>query len=545
MLKTLSTKAKLMLSFFILIIINLCVVAAVVITVNNVQQSAREIEHTLNDAFSRVARIRSVVENTSYFLVASLNPEDQTYNYNSFKNDRQRVLQEFIDSIQQTRPEAVKVDGYAQAVMSLRRDEQDIVNAVNNEVVPLFEQGKYNEAMLVYLKNCYSRFTNMNKTLGNMSTMQARYCITIAKNSADSSTVYIVIALGGLAAIIGMVLATLISNYISRCIGHQVDVLGKLAQGDFTVKMVDSGNKDEFATALNSIRSVRDTLNNTINMTKQKSVELQNEMIYIQKISNDIAAMSGTLQNSALTVAAASDQMVSTTQDIASNCESAATGSNDCRDITQNGLGRVQDSVASIRSQAEHTKDNAAKIESLSRQSNDIGSIVGTIDDIAAQTNLLALNAAIEAARAGEAGRGFAVVADEVRALASRTSESTKEISKMVKNIQDEAKIATESINASVNNMDGVATDAEQIMNILNDITSRVNTVNHQITQIATAAEEQTNATGEISSNMQGATSATQEMANMAHSAKESVESAYNDLVNLNEALNFFKTSAT
>ena len=201
----------------------------------------------------------------------------------------------------------------------------------------------------------------------------------------------------------------------------------------------------------------------------------------------------------------------------------------------------VELAMKNIRQQSEHTKDNATKIENLARQSREIGSIVSTIDDIAAQTNLLALNAAIEAARAGEAGRGFAVVADEVRALASRTSQSTQEISKMVKNIQDEATMATDSINVSVENMDKVAEDAQNIVQILNNITEHVNDVNTQITQIATAAEEQTAATSEISTHMQNVTTVAADMSADADNQYHAMTEATQDLQELEKALAYFK----
>ncbi len=335
-------------------------------------------------------------------------------------------------------------------------------------------------------------------------------------------------------------MAIFISNYIGRSLAEQVSIIESLKNGDFSLH-IHAGNKDEFGQTHDKIRQLRNTLNNIILMTQDESGRLKNEMDTLRNIAKKIADVSSNIQNQAITVAAASDEMVSTTTDIARNCETAAAGSNLCKEISTSGMEIVELAMKNIRQQSEHTKDNATKIENLARQSREIGSIVSTIDDIAAQTNLLALNAAIEAARAGEAGRGFAVVADEVRALASRTSQSTQEISKMVKNIQDEATMATDSINVSVENMDKVAEDAQNIVQILNNITEHVNDVNTQITQIATAAEEQTAATSEISTHMQNVTTVAADMSADADNQYHAMTEATQDLQELEKALAYFK----
>ena len=243
-------------------------------------------------------------------------------------------------------------------------------------------------------------------------------------------------------------------------------------------------------------------------------------------------------QNRALTVAAASDEMVSTTSDIAKNCENASTTAEESSRSTEEGVSRVQEVIDKIGSQVIKSKEDALLVQSLAEQAQKIGAIVNTIDDIASQTNLLALNAAIEAARAGEAGKGFAVVADEVRALAS---SSTQEITKMVSQIQTEAKKADDAMHLSVKVIDVLASDSGEIEHILSSLTERVNEVSGQITQIATAAEQQTVATSEISSNMKNITDGSRELAESIQSINSNIKESNDQVVLMLDMVSHFK----
>ena len=222
--------------------------------------------------------------------------------------------------------------------------------------------------------------------------------------------------------------------------------------------------------------------------------------------------------------------MVSTTSDIAKNCQEAAVNAEDSNNTTREGVAKVRLTIDAIQNQVVKSKEDAEQIRSLVDRAQKIGTIVQTIDEIASQTNLLALNAAIEAARAGEAGKGFAVVADEVRALASRTSKSTQEITSMVSQVQTEANQANESMTKSVESMDVLAQDASAIEELLNGIIDKVDVVNAQIGQIATAAEEQTAATSEISTNMQSITNSAQGFAAEVSTTQSVVNSAAEDV---------------
>jgi methyl-accepting chemotaxis protein len=215
--------------------------------------------------------------------------------------------------------------------------------------------------------------------------------------------------------------------------------------------------------------------------------------------------------------------MSATSGDIAQNCQMAAEGAQRATQSAQNGSGVVENTVAVMGQIAEKVQETARTVESLGARSDQIGNIIGTIEDIADQTNLLALNAAIEAARAGEQGRGFAVVADEVRALAERTTRATKEISEMIKAIQKETRGAVIAMEQGVQQVVAGTEEAAKSGDALRDILELINAVSMQVNQIATAAEEQTATISEISSNMHQITEVVQQTS---HGAQESATAA-------------------
>jgi methyl-accepting chemotaxis protein len=189
----------------------------------------------------------------------------------------------------------------------------------------------------------------------------------------------------------------------------------------------------------------------------------------------------------------------------------AAEGAQRASQTASDGATVVERTVTVMGQIADKVKESARTVESLGVRSDQIGAIIGTIEDIADQTNLLALNAAIEAARAGEQGRGFAVVADEVRALAERTTRATKEIGEMIKAIQKETKGAVTAMEQGVHQVENGTAEAAKSGQALQEIMQQINDVAMQVNQIATAAEEQTVTTREISSNMMQITDVVQQ----------------------------------
>jgi methyl-accepting chemotaxis protein len=322
--------------------------------------------------------------------------------------------------------------------------------------------------------------------------------------------------------LIGILLQAGLATWLMRTIMKPVDALRlmlmDISQGDGDLtKRLDDSTQDELAEVgryfnlfIEKLRGIIVNISQTSGQVAAASTQLHATAERIATGAEEVAAQS-------TTVATAGEEMAATSGDIAQNCQHAVESVQQATVTAQRGFDVVKRTIDGIKFRGEKTRENAHIVESLGSRSDQIGAIVATIEDIADQTNLLALNAAIEAARAGEQGRGFAVVADEVRALAERTTRATKEISEMIKAIQSETKLAITSMEEGVKGTERGAVEAAQLETSLNDILDQISSVSMQVHQIATAAEEQTATTGEISSNMHQITDVVQQTSRGAH----------------------------
>lgn len=326
----------------------------------------------------------------------------------------------------------------------------------------------------------------------------------------------------------------LIASFICLLIVLRVTVTQKLndfvakvtdlarGEGDLTKKIIVRTN-DEFELLADEINSLVDKIRGIISQIAQTSEQVSSSAVQLQSNAAQMASGAEEVAAQSETVATAGEEMSATSGDIAQNCQMASEGSQLASAAAVSGTQVVNETIRVMNSIAERVMSSAKAVESLGSRSDQIGEIVGTIEDIADQTNLLALNAAIEAARAGEQGRGFAVVADEVRALAERTTRATKEIGEMIKAIQKETKGAVIAMEEGVSEVAKGSEKAADSGRALEQILQQINDVNAQIHQVATAAEEQTATTSEISNNMQHITEV---VAKTSRGAKDSATAA-------------------
>jgi methyl-accepting chemotaxis protein len=314
--------------------------------------------------------------------------------------------------------------------------------------------------------------------------------------------IYLIIAVMLAAICLISTLSLLVTRKLLRQIGtepqHLAEIADRVADGDLTCRF-----EEQKGGIYAAMRQMVLQLRQVMQRVNQSSRSISAAAVVLNASADQMVESAQAIVGQADTVATASEEMASTSLDIANNCHLAAENSNMASRTAQNGAVIVQNTVDGMGRIAAKVQHSASMVEQLGVRSDQIGTIVATIEDIADQTNLLALNAAIEAARAGEQGRGFAVVADEVRALADRTTKATKEIGQMIKSIQSETRQAVQAMGEGVKEVRQGTAEAAKSGDALEEILRKIGEVTMQINQIATAAEEQTATTREITNNIQ------------------------------------------
>ncbi len=339
---------------------------------------------------------------------------------------------------------------------------------------------------------------------GNLLVVVLTVALLTAFNSSGNILTAVIIGIVLIVASSGLL--WFLSSMAFKPLEAVVAALEKAAAGDLSVR-IDSREHGEIGRLAVAFNKMMSDMNKTMRQFFSVADLVRDSVTMVKGTTRAMVDAAEEVAMQANTIATASEEMSATSADIARNCLYAAENSQKATEQTTTGTNIVRSSAEVMESISQRVMQSSKTVESLGERSDQIGAIVNTIEDIADQTNLLALNAAIEAARAGEMGRGFAVVADEVRALAERTTKATKEIGSMIKTIQAETQSAVSSMSEGVEQVrrgtDGTARSGEALEDILN----RINELSLQISQVATAAEEQTATTSEITSNIQMITS--------------------------------------
>lgn len=347
-------------------------------------------------------------------------------------------------------------------------------------------------------------FQTINGNLTSLIAMEKK--LGQGQYSSAGNTYKLVLVVTAIVFLVAVVFSFFVSmmmkGIILAPINKTVEVIESVAQGDLT-KRIDVSGRDEVGEMAVHFNRLTDTLHNAITQVAGSSNEVSSAAKMLDNATEQMATGVEEAAMQVNSVAAASEEMSKTSSEIAQNCVVAAKSSEKANNSASDGEKIIRETIEVMNRINNRVKESAEIIKSLGVRSDQIGEIVGLINDVADQTNLLALNAAIEAARAGEHGRGFAVVADEVRKLAERTSDATKEIRETIQAMQSETRNAVVSMEEGVTDVGQGTVEAAKSGEALKDILHQIGKVTTEINQIAVASEEETATTNEIASSIQ------------------------------------------
>jgi len=497
MLSKLSLKAKLGVGFGSLLLI--------LVTLGIVTYSS------INELDAESDRFSGAVEKKSLAIKVEGAIEKQAVGIRGFLlRDQEDLLkhdeegkQEYKDALDQLTKLVVTDEG-KKLLADITRTQQAWRAQADHEI-QLRRAGKTSDAVdLVFSPQTSAARGELRKAIADLIAYQEkrRDAAGAEQDATQAHTRWLTVGLSLGGILIGSIVAILTVRSISRGITRMLVMIEQITANDLGISDVEVASGDEIGRATAALNLMKNNLRDLIQSIAGTAEHVASASEEISSSATQQAQSSETQKDQTTQVATAMQEMSSTVLQVSDNSNKAAESARRAAETARHGGSIVDDTLTKMRGIAASVGATAKKMEELGKSSDQIGRIIGVIDDIADQTNLLALNAAIEAARAGEQGRGFAVVADEVRKLAERTTTATKEIAQMIKNIQDETKTAVfamEEGNRQVE--DGVKTTTSA-GDSLKEIIHMAEEVGEMITHIATAATEQSSAAEQVNTNM-------------------------------------------
>ena len=424
----------------------------------------------------------------------------------------------------------------------LTRRDEFIVKGLK-PLIALLKEKRFEEANIHTVKIASPLFAEVQKVGEALLQLQ----INVAKEEKDKADILLeqekVLFVASI--VVGLVIAVLFAWLIVKNITKPIyQLVTNIDNADLNSQF-NSVRKDEIGDLQRSFDKFVMSIKETLVQVSEASSAVASASTEISSSTEQMAAGAQEQSSQASEVAAAVEEMTKTLGETNGNIRKVADGAKEAKDSANAGGTVVEDTIKGMKRISDVVNQSANQVKVLGSSSEKIGEIVGVINDIADQTNLLALNAAIEAARAGEQGRGFAVVADEVRKLAERTSKATKEIAAMIKQIQTDTNQAVESMDKGTQEVDKGITLAEKAGQMLLGIVGNAESVADMVSQIAAASEQQASASEQISKNVEAISTVTQESASGVQQIAKTAEDLNRLTENLQKLLEKFNLNGS
>ena len=355
-----------------------------------------------------------------------------------------------------------------------------------------------------------TQLTSLGDTLA-IAVLDAQSIIEQQKNAlipelelSEERSIQIIVLLTGIALLVGTTSAILVTRSINKGIAQVKEITNELAQGNLSVD-VKVTDQNEIGQLLENMKTTIESLRDIVQQVNASSLRIGEMSESLDSVTTTGSNNASRLNDEIINISSAVSQLASSTSEIASSANHASEVASQATSNVAMGLTEVDKTLQEIGQADEQMQLSSHKVSDLHAESMNIGAILEVIQGVTEQTNLLALNAAIEAARAGEQGRGFAVVADEVRTLAKRTQESASQINDLITSLQRGAKDALESIKESHGTVSQASTQAQQASQNLHVINQHIQDLNQANSQIAASVDEQDSLTRSLGDNAQGA----------------------------------------
>ena len=415
--------------------------------------------------------------------------------------------------------------------------EEGVIKAYYNYLL-FQEKGK---SLAAELSNTMSLINTSTSTLLGEALQAREGALQVAKKAVNlsvSSAIIVIIV----SAIIAILVATWVSRSIKTPLSIVMDVLGKIAEGDFTLR-AEIKTKDEFGELSRWVNDLASKLESVIREIRQASVQVAGSAQTGVVTAEQSKELMSSQNDMTISVASAMTEMAATVHQVANSAETTLEQVQTVDVKATENRSQMDANIETIQTLANEIENSSKVVNELNVYSQDIGKILEVIQGIAEQTNLLALNAAIEAARAGEQGRGFAVVADEVRTLATRTHSSTEEIQKVISRLQQGVKETVSSMTLSQDSAQKSVDKAKEVGHSLQEMQEFVTGIRDLSMQIATAAEQQSAVAQEISESVHDIAKMSDEASNAADSTAQNSEGLAALAEQQNDLLSQFRVS--